>query len=297
MTNRRSAVIIAMLLLSGYLLPEARPASAPNLGNSVHIAPESSLEGELLSLLNQHRIQQNLPALALDEGLVQIARSQSTGMAQQGFISHDAPLGDLKTRLRSNGYLYRTVRENVARSKTVAYAQHALLESPSHKSNMIAVDVDRVGIGIIRSAPPFANELYITEIFASPREDYPPAAVKDMLLDKIEDCRQNGANSLLMDATLEKLALDSVQFLNIPVKKEELQNLLSVYKSELRKNGRNEIARVDASVQMLRDPKSVKILTSLLPGPTQVFGSAVRKILDDQDQPAYLVLTLIGSID
>jgi hypothetical protein len=286
---------MAMLLLIGSLLREAHSANVPKIDDSSQMAPERGLEGELLSLLNQYRLQQGLPMLELDPNLVQIARTHSNGMAQQGFISHDAPFGDLKTRLSSNGYHFRTARENVARSKTIAYAQRALLESPPHKKNIMADDVDRIGIGIVRSAAPFENELYITEIFASPHEDYQPAAVKEMLLDKLEDWSLDSSSALVPDPILEKLASDSVQSLNIPVNREELQNLISVYKNELRRNGRQEIARVDASVQMLRNPRNVKVLASLSQGQTRMFGSAVRKIQNNQSQPTYLVLTLVGS--
>ncbi len=298
MTNRRSVRFIFMLLLSCWLIsvfqPACHSANAPSMANTTQVAPEKALESRLLSLLNQHRTQQGLPALVLDENLVRIARTHSNGMAQQGFISHDAPLGDLKTRLNHDGYSYQTARENVARSKTVEYAQNALLESPAHKSNILAVDVDRIGIGIVRSSPPCEKELYITEIFASPREDYQPAAVKDILLSKIDDLRQNGAGSLVSDPVLEKLASDSVQSLNLPVQKEDLQNLVSISTGELQKNGRKEIARVDASVQLLRNPKNIKILSSQSTGQAGMFGSAVRKVVNSQSQTTYLVLTLIS---
>lgn len=171
---------LMFLLLGGFLpwgshrlspVPDCRSAELSNLPNTLDLDSERDLEQELLRLTNQQRIRQGLQALAPDSSLMQIAREHSRGMAQQGFISHDQPSGDLKVRMNRAGYLYQVVRENVASAQTISKAQSALIKSSPHISNILAKDVSRVGIGIARLQPPLDKHLYITEIFAAPRNE------------------------------------------------------------------------------------------------------------------------------
>ena len=298
MPFRRLLWQLPIYLLSGLLSPafqrECRPEPASNPVIGIEAAPQGDLETELFMLTNRHRLQQGLPILSSDETLVRIAREHSLGMARQGFISHDSPEGNLQARMERGSYLYEVARENVASASTLAYAQNALMESPAHKNNILATDVDRVGIGIVRCAPPFERHLYITEIFATPRADYAPSAVQDEVSARVSSLGRDGAG-LLPDPLLERLASDSVQLLNLPVKKEELRSVLAASAGELQKRGRTEIARVDASVQVVHDPKNLNILSRPRLGQeVRTFGTAVRRVLDSRNQPAFLVLTLIG---
>jgi hypothetical protein len=81
----------------------------------------------------------------------------------------------------------------------------------------------------------------------------------------------------------------------VPVKKEELRDLLANSADELHKNGRTEISRVDVSVQILRDPSKLNIPNQARLGEAaRMFGTAVRHVVDSRNQSALLVLTLIG---
>jgi hypothetical protein len=257
--------------------------------------PDGGLESELLERTNQNRLRQGLQALTQDEALTRIAREHSAGMARQGFISHELPSGDLKTRMNSGGYRYSTARENVARAHSLAYAQNALMQSPAHKGNILAADVSRVGIGIVRRPSPHDTELYITQIFASPREEHPPRDFYKAALSRVDDLRRDGSDALIADPMLEKLASDSVLALNVPVQKEELRSVAAYSAGALHRSGRTEISRVDVSVQLLRDPKNLTLGTqSLTEHQSLMFGTAVRRIVDSHNDPAFLVLTLIG---
>jgi hypothetical protein len=300
MSYSRTGWTVAILLaLCGSLAPgmqrECRSEASTTYLDTTTSVPDRGLERELLMLTNQDRGRQGLQALSLDEALTRIAREHAAGMARQGFISHVLPYGNLKTRMTSRGYRYQTARENVATAGSVFYAQTALMDSPAHKDNILASDVDRVGIGIVRCPPPFEKRLFITEIFATPSEEHQPAEVEETLLNRVEDLRKNGAGSMLPDPLLERLASESVGSLNVPVQREELRNLLASSAGELQKNGRSEIARVDVSVQLVRDPKNVSILNQPHLGQeASKFGSAIRQVVDNQNEPAFLVLTLIG---
>jgi uncharacterized protein YkwD len=299
MPRKQSVWLIPMLLLLGgaFALAPQRECRAESLTpfTATATVPEGGLESELLALTNQNRLRQGLQALTPDEALTRIAREHSAGMAQQGFISHELPSGDLRTRMTGKGYRYLTARENVASARSVVNAQDALMQSPSHKDNILAADVTRVGIGIVRCPPPYEKELYITEIFASPRDDYQPAEVHNTVLGRVEDLRRNGAGALIADPLLERLASDSVLSLKVPVQREELRNVVANSAGELQRNGRTDISRVDVSVQLLRDPKNLSLVNRARIGQQpHVFGTAVRQVVDSRNEPAFLVLTLIG---
>jgi hypothetical protein len=291
--------MVLLMALGGFLAPvwqrECRSEPSTTFTNTTVTVPDGKLERELLLLTNLDRSRLGLQALALDEALTQIAREHAVGMARQGFISHNLPDGNLQTRMTSSGYRYMTARENVATAGSVPYAQNALMHSPAHKDNILATDVDRIGIGIVHCPPPFESRLYITEIFATPGQDHQPAEVEETLMNRVEDLRKSGAGMMLADPLFKKLASDSVLSLNIPIQREELQNLLASSAGKLRKSGRSEIARVDVSVQLVRNPKNLSLSAPAHIGQqASMFGSAIRQVVDSQNESAFLVLTLIG---
>lgn len=292
-------LLAAGLLFSGALkfslVPECRGEEQANPSPSLNPAAHQDLERELLALTNQYRIRQGLRALKQDDALVQIAREHSAGMAAQGYISHQLPAGDLKARMNRAGYRYEIARENVARAPSVLEAQNALVASPGHASNILANDVTRVGIGVVRRLPPHDRELYITEIFASPQEEFLPAAVRDMYISQVTELAyQAGTGVALPDPALEKLASRSVLSLDMPLKKEQLQRLLADSSIELQNEKMPLLARIGLDVQLLYNPKNLRIPQQVREGQARIFGTAVRRVANGVNQPAYLILTLIG---
>jgi uncharacterized protein YkwD len=296
------ALLCAIFLLSGCLLPgfcqqpvarECCSEQSSNLLNTTGFGPEPTLEQEMLALTNQHRIQKGLQVLVLDDTLSQIAHEQSVGMLLQGFISHVQPSGNLKARMTRAGYPYEVARENVAMAPSLERAQYALIESPVHEGNILAGDVTRLGIGIAR-CPQTGRQLYITEIFAAPRKEYAKTAVEQILEVKVDELRQNGLGSMIQDPALEKIATNSLLSISLPYKKEELQSLLTTSAGELHDESKSALSRVQANVQLLHDPKNLVIPSQIHDGQARSYGAAIRQVTDNQNQTAYLVLTLIG---
>jgi hypothetical protein len=252
------------------------------------------LEQEMLRLTNEHRILNGLPELILDEALTRIAREHSVGMAQQGFISHTQPWGDLRSRITRAGYPLEVARENVASAPTIGMAQRALIDSPAHDKNILANDVTRVGIGIAHCPAPLSRKLYITEIFSTPREEYRPESVQEMLISRIDDLRQDGAGSMLPNPELEKMASHSLQSISMPYKREDLQDVLRASTKDLGKSEKMEWARVQANVQRVHNPNKISIPNYAPEGQARSYGTAVRQVIDSRNQSAFLVLTLIG---
>jgi len=276
------------------VVSECRSEELHALNNPSDPHNDGAGEQELLAILNQERIRHGLSPLDTDEALTRIAREHSHNMAQQGILSHDLPSGNLQIRLNHAGYVYEAARENLASARTVVMAHKALLKSPSHKSNILATDVTRVGIGIVHYPYPCDGYLYITEIFATPREKYEPSMVQNLLENRVQEIRQRGGGEMDPDPLLDELASSSLQSLNVQYDKTELRNLLAASASEWQKNGTTGLSRLEVNVQLLHNPKNLSVPTSTREGRAQSYGSAVRRVVDDQNQPAFLVLTLLG---
>jgi hypothetical protein len=291
------------LLLGGLLLfapcelaraQECCAWEALNTLNTTSSTYYPGLEREMLMLTNQHRILSGLPELVLDDALTQSAREHSVGMAQQGFISHTLPWGDLRSRILRAGFPLEIARENVASAPTIEMAQRALIDSPEHDNNILAKDVTRVGIGVAPCPDPLSRKLYITEIFATPREEYRPESVQETLLSRINDLRQNGAGSMLPNPELQNMASRSLQSISLPYQREELQDALSASTKELGNSQKMELARVQANVQLVHNPNKISIPNYAPEGQARSYGTAVRQVMDSHNQSAFLVLTLIG---
>jgi hypothetical protein len=232
--------------------------------------------------------------LALDSALTQIAREQSQGMAYQGFISHTLPAGDLKARLTRAGYLLEIARENVASAPSITIAQNALADSPGHETNMLATDISHVGIGITRCPAPFSHQLFIAEIFASPRKEYQPEMVEEAVVNRVDELRSNGAGSMLLDPGLEQMASRSLDSIPMPYNRKNLRDLLMASTNEMPDTDRMGLSHLKASVQLVHNPKNVSLPNYASEGHARTYGMAVRQVTDDQNQSAFLVLTLVG---
>jgi uncharacterized protein YkwD len=294
MRNRWSSRLIPILLLTCICtVTECLPETAA-LGVACAFAETSdlNLEHQMFMMTNEERAQQGLRDLVPDDALSAIAREQSRGMATQGFISHNLPSGDLQTRLNRGGYFYQIVRENVASSHSIEHAQNALMYSPPHKQNILAADVQRVGIGIVRCPPPYENEIYITEIFAAPREEYRPADMQEALRNRMNDLRRLGVGSLRPDPDLEKLASESVASLDATAGTERLQDLLADSANKLQKSGRPVPAHISANIQLLHNPKNFDLHIGI-GQQAGSFGTGIRQVIDSRKQSAFVVLTLM----
>jgi uncharacterized protein YkwD len=255
---------------------------------------EKHFETQMLEMINKYRIQKGLEKFVWDESIAEIARDHSREMALQGFISHEVPSGNVSTRIVRAGYYHDGVRENVARSTSIPWTHNALIKSPVHLQNIAATDVSRIGIGIVRAPAPYNMMLYITQVFANPRQMHPASAIREELLSRIDALRQSGVGALASDPLFEKLASSSLNTLPYPYERQELRSLLASSAQKLQEDGRTELSRIDAIVQLVRDPMRLRIPTQNSNKEAAVYGAAIRKVTDSTDQPAFLVMTLVG---
>jgi uncharacterized protein YkwD len=163
-----AAVVIVVILLAA-TLPSGR-LSAQNPGPAPSTVPvEARLENEFVLKINAERRHQGISPLSMDETLTMLAREHSRQMALLGRLSHNLQEGgSLQNRLQSAGYRFRSARENLACAFSVGQAHSSLLSSPPHARNLLASDVTRLGVGVVRVELEGRTMLYVTQIFAQP---------------------------------------------------------------------------------------------------------------------------------
>lgn len=116
------------------------------------------------NLMNQDRMNSGLSALSLDSALSDLARLKSRDMAENRYFSHTSPTyGSAADMLRSHGYVFQAVGENIAHHATVIKSQAAFMSSDGHRRNILGKNWNRVGIGVWQDAQGY---VYVTQLFA-----------------------------------------------------------------------------------------------------------------------------------
>lgn len=139
------------------------PTTPPSNGDDYTTPSISAQEENAFILLNQDRIANGLPALALDPVLSQIARAKSRDMNDKNYFSHTSPTyGSASEMLRHFGYSFTSVGENIAHHATVEKSQAAFMSSSGHRRNILGSQWSKVGIGVWKDSQGF---VYVTQLF------------------------------------------------------------------------------------------------------------------------------------
>ncbi len=128
----------------------------------------------MLMRVDELRRSAGVGGLVSDAALDRVAMAHCEDMRDAGFVGHRSPTtGELTDRLRAAGVDYRSARENVAWAGGIEAAMRDLERSPAHRANLLAPDVDRVGIGLVttRDGGDAARQWLVTQVLvgASPR--------------------------------------------------------------------------------------------------------------------------------
>ena len=141
--------------------PPPAPAAKPNF-----YVPAASAGGatftelDLLSLINAERANAGLAPYVLDAGLTKIARTRSQQLIDQNYFGHRDPYGySMYVELLAYfGYTsYAWAGENLAMNNWPAdtaadEAIRGLMNSPTHRANILAGDFYRIGVGEVTAA-------------------------------------------------------------------------------------------------------------------------------------------------
>ncbi len=147
------------------------PASGGTPGPSDPAEDEARIRAEVNALRARQGLRPLRGAAALDAQ----ARLHGEAMLAAGTVAHRLEGGEgLSARLAAAGIPFRSGRENVARGDGAADAHRAMVESPAHLANLLAPEVQLMGLGIARGVLPGGQPVvYLTEILVEPRDPLP----------------------------------------------------------------------------------------------------------------------------
>lgn len=139
--NYRHLIIAAIIAFAtaGSAVACTKPAGA------------SGLQSELVGWINAQRKAKGLSALTTSGKLTAAAQGHACDMAGRGYFSHQRSGGpDLPRRLKQNGYGFRTVVENIAKTGAPDVGRVGTIwrKSGEHWKNLMNPKVRDIGIGV-----------------------------------------------------------------------------------------------------------------------------------------------------
>nr|MBI4302545.1 hypothetical protein [Chloroflexota bacterium] len=141
------------------------PPPTRALASAIELSP---LEQDMLHRLNSERERVGLNNLAIDAGLVAVARQRSQSMVSLNYFSHTAPNGETAFSLMDTSSInYRYAGENLARNNypndaSAAVAMEGFMNSGTHRANILGPNYEKVGIGLATTSD---GMKYFTLIF------------------------------------------------------------------------------------------------------------------------------------
>jgi uncharacterized protein YkwD len=154
--------IAGLTLLAGQCAPQqCAPAPPPAA------APSPALQ-QVVDLTNAERARAGLPALSIDQRLMNAAHAHSADQAARDKMTHTGSDGsDAGDRIARQGYSFRAWAENVAMGyPDAASVMEGWMGSDGHRANVLSVHVTQIGVGLVYAAD---GTPYWTQVFAAPR--------------------------------------------------------------------------------------------------------------------------------
>jgi uncharacterized protein YkwD len=135
-------------------LPVVRTAHSARADQPVDVSLTPATQ--MTRLVNADRATHGLSAVRFDQAITTVARRRSEDMVTRGYFSHD--IGNVPgllvfDLLRSQGISYRRAGENLAETylsadRSAAWAEDAMMRSPTHRANILAPDYTHLGVGV-----------------------------------------------------------------------------------------------------------------------------------------------------
>lgn len=121
-------------------------------------------EQQMLNLVNQERTSRGLKPLFLDSRVTSVARAYSQQMVTNNFFSHTSAVDGSSPfdRIKRVGITYKYAGENLAYNSSVSTAHTALMNSTSHRQNILNPSFTHVGIGIVKKG---TSQIMVTQEF------------------------------------------------------------------------------------------------------------------------------------
>ena len=146
----------------------ARPAPAPPRPAAPPVSTIGGAAGIELSLVNQDRATNGVPALRFGGALARVAQYRAQDMLNRGYFSHyDPATGQLAFAALMHlwGIPYTTAGENIAWSTNPSMAEinTMFMNSPDHRANILKGAYHQVGIGVASNGA----KTMVVEVFSN----------------------------------------------------------------------------------------------------------------------------------
>ena len=150
------AIAVAALMGSCAPAPGCTPVPPPNPTPTTTLPPStaSSVQTQVVQIVNQHRAAAGLPALAVNTKLTAAAQSHSADQAARRTMTHTGANGSNPgQRMTAAGYVWRAWGENVAAGQRSATdVMSAWMGSAPHKANILSANVTEIGVAAVASS-------------------------------------------------------------------------------------------------------------------------------------------------
>jgi hypothetical protein len=167
----------------------------------------NELRNEMLGLINEERAKQNLQALELSDELNELSQLHADDMAENDYLSHVNLQGESPDDRRLALNISTPVSENLAStSVSLEVAHFNLMQSPSHRDNILTPEWERVGLGITVTD---SKIIVVQEFSKNPFTENDIADSETEIETVINDRREEGLVARLNnDANLKNAARD-----------------------------------------------------------------------------------------
>ncbi len=124
---------------------------------------------ELLNETNRQRVENGLPAVAVNDQLNQAAQGKAAHMMANNYWAHFAPDGTTPWQFIKNaGYEYTYAGENLAKGFTESdTVVTAWMNSPSHRENILSQKYNEIGFAILEGNLEGEDTVLVVQMFGS----------------------------------------------------------------------------------------------------------------------------------
>lgn len=138
------------------------------------------LQSNIVSLVNQERVQNDSGVLIEDPQLDAAAQAKANDMAAKGYFSHTGPDGKTPWQwIDGSGYQYQYAGENLAvRFVDSVDVVNAWMASPTHHANIVKSVYTQTGVGIAEGTYEGQPATFVVQYFGTPAVAAAPAVVE-----------------------------------------------------------------------------------------------------------------------
>ncbi len=133
--------------------------STPSGSNDI-----TSLENEVVRLVNVERAKAGVPAIVQNSEVGRVARIKSEDFVKNNYFSHTSPTyGSPFDMLKSFGITFTAAGENIASGqKTAADVMNSWMNSSGHRANILNSTYNKIGVGVAKDSN---GSIYWTQMF------------------------------------------------------------------------------------------------------------------------------------